>query len=212
MEKIDTINVGCCGISKTIPLAFDESMSFLEMLCAMNEKLTEVINATNTMIEEYTNIEANFDEIYAELTNLHGLIDDANAYSRHLTTVLRAELTTKIDNDIDDVYSAMNQGFSNVSVNLENIVDGLEATIDNVYTELDTKIDNAVVGQVDVYNPTNAQVEDINKVIMDIYNANRLYAITCTGFDNLELTATEYDSKQLTAYDFDNYSLELLQN
>lgn len=194
MEKITPINIGCCGLSKTIPLAFDESMSFMELLCAMNSKLTEAINDLNTIIEDYSEIEVNFDNIYDELENLNNLIIQANNYSESLVSNLRVEL----------------QGEFNYDLNIA--VEGLTATIENNYTTLDNKINNAVVGQVDVYNPTNAQVENIDKVIMDIYNANRLYAITCTGFDSLELTCTEFESKDLTAYDFDNYSLELLSN
>lgn len=184
MEKMTPINL-CCGLSKTIPLAFDESLSFLELLYAMNNKLTEAINNLNIIIDEYSEIETNFENVYNELNNLKIYIDEKIG-----------ETEQRLSNELNH--------------NLNLAVNGLRATIENNYSELDTKIDNAVIGQVEVYNPTNGQVENIDKVINDVYNANRLYAITCEGYDNLELTASEYDSYNLTAYDFDNYSLVLL--
>ena len=192
MDKLKPIKLCCGGLTRTLPLAFDESMSFIELLYAMNSKLTEAIENLNIIIEQYSEIEVNFEDIYNELESLNTLISQVNHHAEVLVNNLRVEL----------------QGEFNYDLNIA--VEGLTATIENNYTELDNKINNAVVGQVEVYNPTNAQVENIDKVIMDIYNANRLYAITCTGFDNLELTCDEFESKDLTAYDFDNYSLELL--
>ena len=192
MENIKPINLCCNNLSRTIPLAFDESMSFLELLYAMNGKLTEVINELNYMSELFHNVDATLEDLYHQIDVVNGKILEANAYAEELTNNLRVEL----------------KAYTNETLNLA--VSGLRATIENNYTELDNKINNIVVGQIEVYNPTNAQVENINKVLLDIYNANRLYAITCTGFDELELTASEFDAKQLTAYDFDNYSLELL--
>lgn len=45
--------------------------------------------------------------------------------------------------------------------------------------------------------------ENINTVIMNVYDILRTNAVTCTEFDELELTATEYDAKEITAYNFD---------
>lgn len=46
-------------------------------------------------------------------------------------------------------------------------------------------------------------VENVSKVIMDVYETLRQNAITCSEFDALLLSATEYDSKQISAYNFD---------
>ena len=184
MEKIKPINSGC-NISRTDPLVFDDTITYLEELCLVIRKLNAVIINLDEVIEIVTNIDDNFDDIYNKINEIYGIIDTS-------INNLRTELTTYCNNEIS------------------NAITGLRAVVDLNYTTLNNKIDNAVIGQVDVYNPTNGLVENIDKVLNDIYNANRLYAITCEGYDDLELTASEYDSKQLTAYDFDNYSLELL--
>ena len=97
-----------------------------------------------------------------------------------------------------------------LDLELNNAVLGINASIENVYTTLDNKINETIVGEINVINPTNGQLENINKVLGDIYDANRIYAISCEEFDNLELSASEYDDKLISAYDFDNFGLEIL--
>ena len=192
MEKIEPIKLCCGGLTRTLPLAFDESMSYVELLYAMNNKLTEAINDLNQIIDDYSNIEVNFDEVYNRLNELNNNIIKIKNYTDTLVSNTDSEL----------------RRYTKLIV--ANDITGLNATIENVYTELDDKINDVVIGQIDVYNPTNAQIENINKVLSDIYNINRIYAITCDGFDNFKLTCDAYDLKQITAFDFDNYSLELL--
>lgn len=47
------------------------------------------------------------------------------------------------------------------------------------------------------------EYENINTVIMNVYDNLRTNAVTCSEFDTLELTATAYDTLQITAYNFD---------
>lgn len=49
----------------------------------------------------------------------------------------------------------------------------------------------------------HGEYENINTVIMNVYDILRTNAVTCAEFDELELTATEYDAKEITAYNFD---------
>lgn len=44
--------VGCCYSQKVLPLAFDESMSYLEQICRIKAKLNELISLFNTELED----------------------------------------------------------------------------------------------------------------------------------------------------------------
>ena len=52
---------------KVLPLTYDESLSYYEVLCKTNQKLNEVIDAINNMVEHQND--------YTDLTNLP-TIDD----------------------------------------------------------------------------------------------------------------------------------------
>ena len=107
MEKIEPIKLCCGGLTRTLPLAFDESMSYVELLYAMNNKLTEAINDLNQIIDDYSNIEANFDEIYNRLNELN---NDTSLNDNPLAYITKEEHSVDIDNisDIERVKRYLN--------------------------------------------------------------------------------------------------------
>lgn len=70
MEKIKNC---CCGVQKVIPLAFDESLSYYEILCMLVAKMNELIDFANNdltnQIKLYIDNQFNniiFDTLYNE--------------------------------------------------------------------------------------------------------------------------------------------------
>ena len=81
-------NIKVCCVQKVIPLAFDESLSYLEMLCAMLKKVNETITEVNRLSDIVNNIDVNFDEIN-EKVDFHKWIfghhhDDMMIYDKHV--------------------------------------------------------------------------------------------------------------------------------
>ncbi|MBR4486051.1 hypothetical protein IKS57_01600, partial [bacterium] len=65
---LQTLNVCCNRIYKAIPLAFDESLSYLEMLGAMCKELNETIEQVNSNTEWINNYSGDLTDIENRLS------------------------------------------------------------------------------------------------------------------------------------------------
>lgn len=191
---IKNLNVSCNRISKTLPLAFDESLSYLEMLCAMLDKLNETIEQVN----KNTEVANHFEELLQEIE------EEVNRLEQEYI-----EFKESIEEEIDIKF---NQMYSSLTMYVENQIAILRYEIQTKYNELDQKINDIIAGDINVYDPTTGLLSPIQVVINNLFNINRNEAITATEFDGLELTATEFDAKEITAFNFDVYGKTILEN
>ena len=106
----------------------------------------------------------------------------------------------EIDEDIDNRFNELTY---ELTTTINNQLAIMRYYIDTQYNELNTKIDRIIAGDIDVYDPTTGLLSPIQVVINNLFDMNRVDAITATEFDALELTATEFDAKEITAYGFD---------
>lgn len=186
------LNVCCNRISKTLPLAFDESLSYLEMLCATLDKLNETIVQVNENTEVAEHYEELLQEIEAEVNRLEAEYE---------------QFKIDIEQELDSKFIALSTQLTNY---IESQIAVLRYEIQTKYDELDQKIDDIVAGDINVYDPTTGISSPIQVVINNLYDMNRTNAITCTEYDELELTATEYDSYEITAFNFDTNAKSIL--
>lgn len=186
------LNLCCNRISKTLPLAFDESLSYLEMLCATLEKLNETIVQVNKNTEVAEKYETLLREIEEEVNRLE------QEY---------IEFKESIQNEIDERFTLLQ---SQLTVYIENQIAVLRYEIQTKYDELNRKIDDIIAGDIKVYDPTTGLLSPIQVVINNIFDINRSNAISCSEFDNLELTATTFDSYEITAFNFDVNAKDIL--
>ena len=182
---IKPLNVCCNSISRTLPLAFDESLSYLEMLCATLDKLNETIVQVNKNTEVSTR--------YEEL--LHEIEEEVNRLEQEYI-----EFKESIEEEIDERFARLT---GQLTVYIESQIAVLRYEIQSKYDELNQKIDDVIAGDIDVYDPTTGLLSPIQVVINNLFDMNRTNAITATEFDELELTATEFDSYEITAFNFD---------
>lgn len=118
-------------IAKTIPLAFDESMSYYECLCALlkylNETIVPDINNVNTGLSElYSYVEHYFDnlDIQEEVNNkLDAMVEDGT-----LANIINQE----IFGDLNDRVSALELN----ETTIESDIDSLETFRDTVNNKL----------------------------------------------------------------------------
>ena len=189
-----TKNTCCNSYIFSLPLAFDESLSYLEQVCYILKKLNEVIDQVNINTETLENIDINFTKIYEDLEKMQLEITN-------FETQIEGEIDTRFNQMYQQVMSLMNDYQASFNLRLDTAVD-----------ELNARIDRIELGDIYAYNPTTGRVENINKVLTDIYDSVRYDAINCNEFDALELTATEFDAVEITAFNFDNNSKSILTN
>lgn len=185
-------NIKVCCIQKVIPLAFDESLSYLETLLGVLNKLNETIDEVNKMAEVVDNINVNFDDINNKIALINAkLVEIENDFEI---------FEDRIKNDVKQEMSLLYNRVVTLLNEYQTIFNG---NLNALRTDLESQIRAIELGNVDAYNPTTGEYENINKVIMDIYDTLRNNSITCSEFDALELTATEYDALEISAYNFD---------
>lgn len=181
-----------CCVQKVIPLAFDESLSYLEMLCGMLNKLNETIAEVNKMADVVDNIDANFDEINEKIAVINAKLVEIDEHFDKFEVEIMDEVNEAVTNIYNRIVVLMNEYQSVFNANLNAL-----------RTDLESEIRSIELGNVIAYDPTTGEYENVSTVIMNVYDVLRNNAITASEFDALELTATEYDALEISAYNFD---------
>lgn len=200
--SLKPLNVCCNRIYKAIPLAFDESLSYLEMLGAITKELNETIEQVNANTEWINNYSGDLDDIQNRLTiaeqNINTLTTNVNKNTQDIAT-LRND-TIQMLNELNNYLTELINGNFNV---LKNYVDSQD-------NDLQNQIDNINIGATIIYNPTNGQQDTVQDVINDLYQLTNKDGITAGEFDTLELTCNQFEAYDITAYQFDSQSKTIL--
>lgn len=202
MAQIDFMkNCTCNSYIFQLPLAFDESLSYLEQICAILKKLNETIEQVNKNTEVLDNIDVNFENIYKIVNDM---IDQFHELEQEFD-----DFKLEVDEEIDAKY---NQIYNQVILLMNDYQASFNLRLETEIGAVNHRIDEIELGDIEVYNPTTGLIENINKVLNDIYDSVRYDAITCSEFDGLELSATDFDAIEITAYNFDNNGKSILTN
>lgn len=179
-------------VYNSIPLAFDESLSYLEELSAILKKLNEVIeevNATSEFLEKY---EDQYDEVKR----------------------MMEELIISINQRFVEIEDTLESKFNQLTNQVLDLIDNnytiLKNYIDEKYEELDYKIEHISIDSIVLRDPTTGLISNIQVVINNLFNTFNTDALTASEFDGLELTATAFENYQITAYEFDTQSKIIL--
>lgn len=196
-------NIKVCCVQKVIPLAFDESLSYLEMLCAMLDTLNKTIDEVNHMAQVVDNIDVNFDEINRKINlineelitinnNFNNLSDKVDTNTDNIA-LLNERITNEISELDETLRSLINTNFTT----LKNYVDAQDFI-------LNEKIENIQIGAINIYDPTTGILSPLQTVINNLYTIGNKDGLTAGEFDALELTASGFDAYNITAYEFDS--------
>lgn len=182
---------------------YQDNLTYVEYLLGILKKLNEVIVQTNSntsFIEEYDGrieaVEREIALLRAEMTEFESGIDTKfqNLENELLATIdqrlveIRSELITLIT-----VYRAEAKAYT-----------------DQQIANVEEEINNILLGQIQVHDPTTGLTADLQTVINNIYDSTREEALTATEYDALELTATTYDGYEITAFNYDQYGKTIL--
>ena len=156
----------------------------------------------------FEHFEKEIKDLEDQYKDIISIRDEFNAFKIQVQqemAVLSEQIITNVDNRLEENYNNIVQLMSDYQTLFNNELQLLRE-------DLEHEIEEIELGNVEAYNPTNGQYENVSKVIMDLYNIFRTDAITATEFDALELTATEFDATEITASNFDLYAKTILTN
>lgn len=197
--KIEPLKRFCMTIGN-IPSSYVDSLSYEEQIMWISNYLeTVIIKAINNNADILIELKYIVDHFESQYDELNDKINNLRIEVNRLLTEEKAY----VDSELNRFYNLI------LSLNTE-----FRREIENFVTirinEMNERIDEIELGNIDAYNPTTGRIENINKVLNDIYDSVRYDAITVGEFEALQLTATGFDSKQITAYNFDNNGKSIL--
>ena len=188
---INKLNICNCRTHLVIPLAFDESMSYLEQLCGILHKLNETIEQVNYNSEFIEKYQSEYDKLQEQIDDLRIEINNFEFNIKKVNDKF-IELETRVIELINNRFNV------------------LKIYIDEEDSKLQQQITDIETGKISVYDPTTGLLSPIQLVINNIYDIGRTDAISCLEFDDLQLGASEFDDYEITAIEFDTRAKELL--
>ena len=169
MEKLKDIDTFYS--QKVIPLAFNESLSYMEQICNL------ISYIENTLVPAINNNANAIKELQEYVQELKKLIDklEQKVDENFIT------LNTKIDNTKEE----LNTKIDTTKEELTNIINGINATLTNAIQNLNTKVVEHINASNEKFNALDTSIESINNNI-DTINTN-----IDTINTNIEATNTE---------------------
>lgn len=176
-----------------LPLVYDDTLSYYEQLCKFASKLNELVDGLNNFNE---NVE---DMVDSKISILKEYVDNENKKQDDITTEKFNDVYNFINNKINEIYTYINNG--------DTI---LKNYIDNEIKKLKEWVNEAVLGNIIIYDPTTGYKNPLETVLSHIYDALRYWGINCYQFDSANITCDYFDNKNMTALEFDTKSLEII--
>lgn len=158
-----------------------------------NKEIVKSINELKEYVDEYLTGFNELKEIVYRLVDDVSTISQDVAHNKQDIIVLNQKINTDIENLRIELDNKISENY--------NI---LKDYIDYEDSLLNEKIENIEIGSIEVYNPTNGQLQPLQEVINSLYEISNKDGLTASEFDALDLTATNFDAYQITAYDFDS--------
>jgi hypothetical protein len=180
------------------PISTDpkDMMTDVEFLLGILKKLNEVIKQTNSNTEFINNYSGKIEELEAEVQQLYADMD-----------AFKTEVNTNINTRFNQIVVELNSAIA-------TCLTQANAYTDSQFAVLENEINQIVIGQITVYDPTTGVRSPLQTVIDNLYDSGRADALTATEYDTLDdgepLTATAYDGYELTAIDYDSNAKNLL--
>lgn len=158
---IDKLRYWC---HKILPLVYDDSLSYYEVLCKTSAKLNEVIDSTNGLLDTWNTYKNDIDKAFGDYTSgLDKRFDD---------------LSAKISRDFDDYKYRVNESISDEFTKQEQRLNAQDDKISAQDTQI-TAISDKVNTFIAEYNKT---ISEIPSMIVDAVNA---WLADTTHYDNI---------------------------
>lgn len=214
MEITPLIKLSCCNL----PSVYNDKQSYYEVLCYLEKKINECINAVNGFTDSYKKYT---DEQIAQLkSTLETEIQELESYINEQVADFKGYVDGKITDvksDYNEKITALERSINEKILDISNSLTELTKTVyrlnAEVYSYINQEVDRLIdyidkyaCENIQCYNPVTGKYDNICKILGDIYDSARYCGITCDEFDGLGLTCNEFETLNMTAHDFDLYA------
>lgn len=170
---------------KVLPLVYDDSLSYYEVLCKVVQKINEIIDI-------YTDIEEAVEEVRGYLDQLETMENNISTLITGLAELKQvvADNKEEAQNNLDKVQALLQQAIDDVQSNLDTKADELQKQInsnDVDITELGKKIDsNKELTDKDI-EIINETLDSLQKQIDALDTVNKTYILQIQTWVQQEL-------------------------
>ena len=194
MSAIDKLTIDMPPNSMFQPISTDyrNNLTYVEYLLGILKKLNEMIDQVNSNTEFINGYAGDIERLENEFNDL---VEENEQFKLNLQV---------------DINNQLNAFRREVTNQLTIQINALRAYVDEQDTELKDYIDQIALGQIELYNPSTGEMDDLQSIINDLYDTQRTDAVTATEYDGLELTANAYEAYDLTASEYDFHAKSLL--
>jgi len=206
---------------KVLPLVYDDSLSYIEVLYKVAYKLNEVIENYNELKTYCDELNVKVEEYDDRISALENVIDTFEQTVMDLFDQLQTQIYADVDAKLDEVDEKLasvdgridaleielRQQISDMQTYLMNLINTqlqlfreelernniqLRFWVENELEEFLKKIPD--VQNVLVISPISGIIMNIQDALNELANVFRIfYGITAREYDDLKLTATQYD-------------------
>lgn len=206
---------------KVLPLVYDDSLSYVEVLYKTTYKLNEVIDNYNELSGYYEalkeQVDGHEDRIAAVEAEMAEYINTITQLFEELQTQLEAEVDAKLET-VDVKLAEVDAEIDNLKIQIEHEINALRTYLTNVINEqlsifheeleqniawtrwfVQNELDEFKRSLPDVQNvivisPISGELMNVQRALEEICDVLRkFYGITAFEYDKLLLTANEYD-------------------
>ena len=182
---------------------YQDSLTYVEYLLGVLKKMNEVIAQVNSNTSFIENYDGRISELENEITVLRKEIED-----------FEAKVETDFENLETQLIDTINTRLVQIRTELIDLLTiyraESKAYTDTKIAQVEAEIEQILIGQITLRDPTTGLISPLQTVIDNIYDTTREEALTATGYDALDLTATAYDGYNLTAFNYDYYGKTIL--
>lgn len=208
---------------KVLPLVYDDSISYYEVLCKVVDYINQMLENEQTLYDMFEPLTGTIGELETKFNNLQSSVNtallDLNERCYNLETEVESnyvELKAYIDNINEGLTRQMNEvtaGYNtllSLCISLQAQIksgDTLTLTKSKSYTDDEIKklkqllINN--IGSWYVIDPLDGQLKNIQIVIDELFEWITYASLTCWEFDAKEWTCEYWDSLGYTCTEFD---------
>lgn len=176
-----------------LPVVYDDTLSYYEQLCKFANKLNELVDALN-------NFNADVEE----------MVDNKIAILKEYVDIENKKQDELNKEKFNDVYSFIETKINEVYAYIRNGDKIIKNYIDAEILKLKEWVNEAILGNIIIYDPTTGYNNTLEVVMAHIYDGLRYWGINCYQFDGAENTCNQLDGHCYTALEFDANSLQIL--
>lgn len=199
---------------KVLPLVYDDSLSYYEVICKLVAK-------TNEVVDELTELEKAYEEILSYYENIRQEINDT---IDEKFAELEAKLTSQladIMNEIENLSELVTTFYENSKTYTDSQLIIEKTRIDGVVNDVVIKLEREIeelreeirhgLEMIHIYDPTSGSEDTIENAIKHVYDNARLdEGLTVSEYDAYGLTVGEYQALNMRVKDYDMIAKKII--